>query len=1120
MDPDQSYVSSDIFEMWSNSRWDSEERASPEPLDEEPAIGAALHSPVQATMTELLGMEDPPEGAFEDALAGEGHVTEKGSLDEALLPPGKEEEELDPAGWDVVRSPDDETESPEKEKKRRRGGAKKRAKPMQPPLKVSADVLRKPDGGKPALQLSVPEFSAEKADAETAQCECIGATAGVHNGDCEFRSPVGKPPQSSAAQILASGGGAAKTETTKPKAPLAAGLSRLIVAFAAGLNSTPPPLPPVQPLREPGRKPRGRTAKLRPPTAGPDPPPAVPGLQQGLPALMGMLRSASLESQEFGCLTVALLAVQGGDAAKRNMVEGGIVPALISIVRSAEAGRVSQLLRGGGFFPLAGRAGQVPGQSALGGGATVNGRPRKRRNAFTNVGADGFSRPPPEGTSPAPARLLGPDLLPPSTNYQGGGGFQPSPGGFAGPDLLPPGTHTLQQSLGPPSAAAAAARHIGLDLLPPGTSVTQFGASGVRYRLPVNAMLNRNGGPRKMDPHAGGPSVPGRMLPGGKLLKPKVEPTVREAGVGTGAFFPAPGDAKQRVGPTPYIAKQTVQSPGWNPGQAQALEGNAQVRGAAPSENGVGPSGVPKDRSNSPEKSEIVPSNPESLTGATPVPFQEMMERPKDAELVDLTKEAAGTVEDAEKKTESSRTATLNRASPGREHVAVSKKPTAASEDVGAGEEPTEHMEQRSTVAQSTAPDSGVSRPASAPIARPEVHSELLAGALITGEGAERERNDTKTETQSDGSRTLQEAANKPSNGTEAGERVHTVTGTVGLSEGVTAQPVLSEGTAPETGVETVPKTAKESPHPDREGVVDRDTAAANGASTGAEDVTAPQNDVELTTPTKPSETIIMAVDPAPAATDQATAAIDQTAVPNPVDNFPSPPPSNPPSNTAVSSGSDAVPAWDGSQSLIPRTLSTNAFSQALASASETPPESPDKSNPRHLAALARIAAANALSTLCVGNPAGKDAAVRAGGVQALAIMAALAQGQAASESPSATPGQSREASETRAEASESERALEAPERRPNAYRRRPESERARGARNAERAAALSALTSLALSDGSQKQRMSAATAVPWLAKMMEGADALEVAAGAGGLQVSLPVPLECLCLKTLLSLP
>ncbi|GAQ78480.1 ARM repeat superfamily protein [Klebsormidium nitens] len=1090
-------------------RWDSEERASADPLDEEPAIRAALHSPVQATMTELLGMEDPPEGAFEDALAGEGHVTEKGSLDEALLPPGKEEEGSDPAGWDVVRSPDDETESPEKEKKRRRG-SKKRAKPMQPPLKVSADVLRKPE-----LQLSVPEFSAEKADAETAQCDCIGATAGVHNGDCQFRSPVGKPPQSSAAHILASGGSAAKPEPAKPKAPLAAGLSRLIVAFAAGLNSTPPPLPPMQPLREPGRKPRGRTGKLRPAAAVPDPPPAVPGLQQGLPALMGMLRSTSLESQEFGCLTVALLAVQGGDAAKRNMVEGGIVPALISIVRSAEAGRVSQLLRGGGFFPLAGKGGQVPGQSALGGGTTVNGRPRKRRNAFTNVGADGFSRPPPEGTSPAPARLLGPDLLPPSTNYQGGGGFQPATGGFSGPDLLPPGTHTLQQSLGPPSAAAAAARHIGLDLLPPGTSVTQFGPSGVRYRLPVNAMLNRNGGVKKAEHHPGGPNVPGRMLPGGKLLKPKAEPTVREAGVGTGAFFPVAGDAKRRVGPIHLVSKQPVQSPGWTSSQPQSIEGTAQARGSAPSENGVGPNGTQSERSRSPEQSQIVQSNPGSLTGADPAPLTESAEVkvPNAAEVVDLTKEAAATDENSEKKTGSDQivAAATIEASPGVENGEVSEQPTAALRDgAGVGEQPTEGTNVRSTVAQSTASDSGVSQPANAPVARPEVASELLPEASTAGEKAELERSAVKTDIETDGSESSQQqTAEKPTNGISAQGSAQT-TGTVADAEGLTAQQATVEGTVPETEVETVPESAKESAIPEREGDVEENIAASNEASTGPDDVTAPQNDVELREPSNPSEEITAAVDPAPAATDQITAAVDQAAAPDPAGESPSAPPSNLPSNTAVSSGSDAVPAWDGSQSLIPRALSTNAFSQALASASESPPESPDKANPRHLAALARIAAANALSTLCVGNPAGKDAAVRAGGVQALAIMAALAQGEASSNTPSEKP---RESSETRAEASEllaeasdlsekaSERAIEASERRPNASGRRPESKRARGARNAERAAALSALTSLALSDGPQKQRMSSATAVPWVAKMMEGADALEVAAGAGGLQ-------------------
>lgn len=1121
----------------------SEERASSEPLDEEAAL-RALHSPIQASMTELLGMDDPPEGAFEEALARGGHV---GGLAGAVPSPEKDGSVSDPSGWDVVRAPDEEMENseqvqPPNEKKRKRG-AKKRARPMQPPLKVSADVLRKPE---PPPKLAVPEFSAEKADAEEAQCECIGATAGVHNGDCRFKSPVVKPAPSSTAQMLTSA--ETKPEPSKPRVPLAAGLSRLIVAFAAGLNASANPSPVVQPVKETGRKPRGRTIRARPQLPAPTPPPAVPGLKQGLPALMGMLRSSSLESQEFGCLTVALLAVQGGDAAKKNMVDGGIVPALISIVRSAEAGRVSQLLRGGAFFPLAGRGGPIPGQAAGAPGAGP-GRQRKRRNAFTNVGADGYSRPPPpDSGAPAPSRLLGPDLLPPSTNYSPGG-FVPSSNGFSGPDLLPPGTHIgQQQSLGPPSAAAAAARHIGLDLLPPGTSVTQFGPSGVRYRLPVAAMLNR----KKTEPHSGGVgNTPGRAPPGSKLLKPKPEPTVREAGVGTGGVSPAAEIAKRRRLASSYpFAKPSGQ--GMNQVPNQTASQGVRIAGdpssaqdeAAPleDESGAVQQGQLAKQSSNPVPSQAQQMKPEPASNApnqqpagsseSPVPIQAesaKVQQPSTVGLVDLTREAPGIGNGNGE----------NRNGTERE-VGNAKEVTAAPANANAASQSEDPL----TVENSTAPVASSSIAEISPnppfdIANKRT-STVATGVPPTDAGNRIEETSSVTKT---GVRNVQKPgeaqgapvqrhpeSSKPSTPSgkprsaaletafpplcerlvkeEAAQRVSPasdVPKTVDEQKRISEQSIneqereapqkLDFGTVPtKTVVETVPvgdQTAEqeELPRDDSKAAAEHTTAVDSAARVSLPDKsTAPADSatgvglsdkspaaaVTVTDPT--SDPVSQPIDPGTTAVVPATAKqlVNQGVA---ASNFLSESHGKPATTREVSSGLGT----DGAQAPLPTALSTNSFSQAIVSAAV---EEPGTSNPKPLAALARIAAANALSTLCVNNPAGKDAAVRAGGVQALAIMAALAKESAL---PPALP--SPEPANPAPNLSENELSVPLKNQTPA---------------NPERAAALSALASLLLSDGPQKQRTSVLTAVPWLAKMMEGADALEVAAGAAGLQVRL----------------
>jgi hypothetical protein len=1134
----------------------SEEQASSEPLDEEPAL-RALHSPIQASMTELLGMDDPPEGAFEEALARGGHV---GGLARAVPPPEKDGSVSDPSGWDVVRAPDEEMENSEqvqspKEKKRKRG-AKKRVRPMQPPLKVSADVLRKSE---PPPKLAVPEFSAEKADAEEAQCECIGATAGVHNGDCRFKSPVVKPAPSSTAQMLTSA--ETKPEPLKPRVPLAAGLSRLIVAFAAGLNASANPSPVVQPVKETGRKPRGRTIKARPQLPAPTPPPAVPGLKQGLPALMGMLRSSSLESQEFGCLTVALLAVQGGDAAKKNMVDGGIVPALISIVRSAEAGRVSQLLRGGAFFPLAGRGGPVPGQAAGAPGASA-GRQRKRRNAFTNVGADGYSRPPPpDSGAPAPSRLLGSDLLPPSMNYSPGGGFVPSSNGFSGPDLLPPGTHTgQQQSLGPPSAAAAAARHIGLDLLPPGTSVTQFGPSGVRYRLPVAAMLNR----KKTEPHSGGVgNTPGRAPPGSKLLKPKPEPTVREAGVGTGGVSPAAEIAKRRRLASSYpFAKPSGQ--GMNQVPNQIASQGVRIAGdpssaqdeAAPleDESGAVQRGQSAKQSSNPVPSQVQQMKPEPASNApnqqpagsseSPVPIQAesaKVQQPSTVGLVDLTREAPGIGngngenrngterEVGNAKEVTAAPANANAASQSEDPLRVenSTAPVASSSVAEISPNPLSDISNKrtSTVATGVPPtDAGnrigetssvtktgvlnVQKPGEAQGAPVQRHPERLKPSTPSGE--------PRSAALETAFPPLCERLVKE----EAAQRVSPtsdVPKTVDEQKRISEQRIneqereapqkLDVGTVPtKTVIETVPvgdqkAEQEELPRDDskaaaehttavdsaaRVSLPDKSTAAADAAtSVGLPDkCTAVADSVtHVGLPDKSTAAADSVTDPTPdpvsKPVDQGTTVVPATAkyLVNQASNFVAESHGKPATTREISSGLGT----DGPQAPLPTALSTNSFSQAIVSAAV---DEPSTSNPKPLAALARIAAANALSTLCVNNPAGKDAVVRAGGVQALAIMAALAKESALLPAlPSPEPANSAP--------NPSENELSVPLKK-------------QAPANPERAAALSALASLLLSDGPQKQRTSVLTAVPWLAKMMEGADALEVAAGAAGLQVRL----------------
>jgi hypothetical protein len=1131
----------------------SKEQASSEPLDEEPAL-RALHSPVQASMTELLGMDDPPEGAFEEALARGGHV---GGLARAVPSPEKDGSASDPSGWDVVRAPDEELENSEqggekspKEKKRKRG-AKKRVRPMQPPLKVSADVLRKPE---PPPKLAVPEFSAEKADAEEAQCDCIGATAGVHNGDCRFKSPVVKAAPSSAAQMLTSA--ETKPEPSKPRVPLAAGLSRLIVAFAAGLNASANPSPVVQPVKESGRKPRGRIARARPQLPAPTPPPAVPGLKQGLPALMGMLRSSSLESQEFGCLTVALLAVQGGDAAEKNMVDGGIVPALISIVRSAEAGRVSQLLRGGAFFPLAGRGGPIPGQAAGAPGAGA-GRQRKRRNAFTNVGADGYSRPPPpDSGAPAPSRLLGPDLLPPSTNYSPGGGFVPSSNGFSGPDLLPPGTHTgQQQSLGPPSAAAAAARHIGLDLLPPGTSVTQFGPSGVRYRLPVAAMLNR----KKTEPHSGGVgNTPGRAPPGSKLLKPKPEPMVREAGVGTGGVSPAAEIAKRRRLASSYpFAKPSGQGVSQVPNQTAsqgvriAGDPSSAQDEVAPleAENGAVQQGQLTKQSSNPVPSQAQQMKPEPASNApnqqpagsseSPVPIQAesaKVQQPSTVGLVDLTREAPGIgngngenwngtereVGNAKEVTAAS--ANANAASQSEDPLTVenSTAPVASSSIAEISPNPPSDIANKrtSTVATGVPPTDAENRIW-------ETTSVTLTGVVnvqkpgeAQGAPVQRHPESSKPSTLSGEPRsaTLETAFPPLCERLVKEEPAQRVSSTCDVPKTVDEQKRISEqereapqeldfGTVPtKTVVETVPvgnQTAEQKELPrdgskapaehttavdcaTRMSLPDKSTAAADAATgVGLPDkcTAAADSVTHVGLPDKSTAAADSVTDPTPdpvsKPVDQGTTVVPATAkqLVNQASNFVAESHGKPATTRQVSSGLGT----DGPQAPLPTALSTNAFSQAIVSADIQ--NEPGTSNPKPLAALARIAAANALSTLCVNNPAGKDAAVRAGGVQALAIMAALAKESAplpALPSPEPTPS-----------ANPSENGLSVP-----LKKQTPP--------NPERAAALSALASLSLSDGPQKQRTSVSTAVPWLAKMMEGADALEVAAGAAGLQVCL----------------